>query len=138
MLSLLKIPISLQNSDQLFISALHSYRLKKHNLPKSQTSILCVNRSLELRPLPTLTISADKNNYSMLPGWEKPEMGCIMAVGGAPLAMGCGRGGGPDEMSGGDTPTGRGGRGSGGTPERGAARGGMPGQQWIVQVILGT
>lgn len=57
-------------------------------------------------------------------------MGCIMPVGGAPLAMGCGRGGGPDETSGGDTPTGRGGRGSGGTPERGAAmgaRGGIPG-----------
>lgn len=68
----------------------------------------------------------------MLPGWEKPEMGCIMPVGGAPLAMGCGRGGGPDETSGGDTPTGRGGRGSGGTPERGAvmeAKGGMPGRQ---------
>lgn len=46
--------------------------------------------------------------------------------------MGCGRGGGPDETSGGDTPTGRGGRGSGGTPERGAvmgARGGIPGEQ---------
>lgn len=59
-------------------------------------------------------------------------MGCIMPVGGAPLAMGCGRGGGPDETSGGDTPTGRGGRGSGGTPERGAAmgaRGGIPGER---------
>lgn len=59
-------------------------------------------------------------------------MGCIMPVGGAPLAMGCGRGGGPDETSGGDTPTGSGGRGSGGTPERGAAMGaraGIPGEQ---------
>lgn len=55
-------------------------------------------------------------------------MGCIMPVGGAPLAMGWGRGGGPDETSGGDTPTGRGGRGSGGTPERGAMVG-MPGEQ---------
>lgn len=55
-------------------------------------------------------------------------MGCIMPVGGAPLAMGWGRGGGPDETSGGDTPTGRGGTGSGGTPERGAM-GGMPGEQ---------
>lgn len=66
------------------------------------------------------------------PGWEKPEMGCIMPVGGAPLAMGWGRGGGADETSGGDTPTGRGGRGSGGTPERGGAMeamGGMPGEQ---------
>lgn len=43
--------------------------------------------------------------------------------------MGWGRGGGPDETSGGDTPTGRGGRGSGGTPVRGGAmgaRGGIP------------
>lgn len=63
----------------------------------------------------------------VLPGWEKPEMGCIMPVGGAPLAMGWGRGGGADETSGGDTPTGRGGRGSGGTPESGAAMGGMGG-----------
>ncbi len=58
-------------------------------------------------------------------------MGCIMPVGGAPLAMGWGREGGADETSGGDTPTGRGGRGSGGTPERGAvmeAMGGMPGE----------
>ena len=69
----------------------------------------------------------------MLPGWEKPEMGCIMPVGGAPLAIGWGMGGGADETSGGDTPTGRGGRGSGGTPGRGAgmgagmgAMGGMP------------
>lgn len=56
-------------------------------------------------------------------------MGCIMAVGGAPLAMGWGRGGGADETSGGDTPTGRGGSGSGGTPGREAemgAMGGMP------------
>ena len=69
----------------------------------------------------------------MLPGWEKPEMGCIMPVGGAPLAIGWGMGGGADETSGGATPTGRGGRGSGGTPGRGAgmgagmgAMGGMP------------
>lgn len=66
----------------------------------------------------------------MSPWWEKPGMGCIMAVGGAPLAMGWGRGGGADETRGGDTPTGRGGRGSGGTAVRGAgmgAMGGMPG-----------
>lgn len=69
---------------------------------------------------------------NMLPEWEKPEMGCIMPVGGAPLAIGWGRGGGPDVTSGGDTPTGRGGRGRGGTAERGAAmgaRGGMPGEE---------
>lgn len=64
----------------------------------------------------------------VLPGWEKPEMGCIMPVGGAPLAMGWGSGGWADETSGGDTPTGRGGRGSGGTPEMGGM-GGMPGEQ---------
>lgn len=59
-------------------------------------------------------------------------MGCIMPAGGAPLAMGWGRGGGADETSGGDTPTGRGGRGRGGTLERGAEMGGMggiPGEQ---------
>jgi len=59
---------------------------------------------------------------SPLPGWEKPEMGCIRPVGGAPLEMGGGRGGG-------DTPTGSG--GSGGKPDRGAergGRGGMPGR----------
>lgn len=55
-----------------------------------------------------------------------------MAVGGAPLAMGGGRGGGADETRGGDTPTGRGGRGRGGTPGRGAGMGameGMPGRR---------
>lgn len=50
-----------------------------------------------------------------------------MPVGGAPLAMGCGRGGGADETSGGETPTGRGGKGSGGTPGRGVAMGAMGG-----------
>lgn len=50
-----------------------------------------------------------------------------MPVGGAPLARGGGRGGAADETSGGDTPTGRGGRGSGGTLDRGAERGGMGG-----------
>lgn len=55
-------------------------------------------------------------------------MGCIMPVGGAPLAMGWGRGGGADEISGGETPTGRGGRGSGGMPERGAAMGAIEGK----------
>lgn len=59
-------------------------------------------------------------------------MGCIIPVGGAPLAMGWGRGGGADDTSGGDTPTGRGGRGSGGTPERGAAMGGMGGMGGMV------
>lgn len=61
-------------------------------------------------------------------------MGCIMPVGGAPLAMGWGRGGGADETSGGDTPTGRGGRGSGGTPGREAEMGaieGMPGEKHV-------
>lgn len=61
-------------------------------------------------------------------------MGCMMPVGGAPLAMGWGRGGGADDTSGGDTPTGRGGRGRGGTPERGAvmeAKGGMPADSQI-------
>lgn len=70
----------------------------------------------------------------MSPWWEKPEMGCIMPVGGAPLAMGWGRGGGADEPSGGDTPTGRGGRGSGGTPGREAvmeAIGGIPAENQI-------
>lgn len=55
-----------------------------------------------------------------------------MPVGGAPLAIGWGRGGGPDEMSGGETPTGRGGKGRGGTLVRGAAMGamgGIPGEQ---------
>lgn len=63
-------------------------------------------------------------------------MGGIIAVGGAPLAMGGGRGGGAEETRGGDTPTGRGGRGSGGTTGRGAgmgvgmgAIGGMPGRK---------
>ena len=66
-------------------------------------------------------------------------MGCIMPVGGAPLAMGWGRGGGADETSGGETPTGRGGRGRGGTPGRGAAMGpmggmgGMPGKEEMIQ-----
>lgn len=50
-----------------------------------------------------------------------------MPVGGAPLAMGCGRGGGADETSGGETPTGRGGKGSGGTLGRGVAMGAMGG-----------
>lgn len=65
----------------------------------------------------------------MLPGWGKPDMGCIMAVGGAPLVMGWGKGGGTDETSGGDTPRGRGGRGKGGTAGSGVgigAMGGMP------------
>lgn len=59
-------------------------------------------------------------------------MGGIMAGGGAPLAMGCGRGGGADGTRGGDTPTGRGGRGRGGTTGRGAGMGaieGMPGRK---------
>lgn len=54
-------------------------------------------------------------------GWEKPEIGCIMPVDGAPLAMGGGIEGGPEGTRGGDTPTGRGGRGMGGTPARGGA-----------------
>lgn len=57
-------------------------------------------------------------------------MGCIMPVGGAPLAMGGGRGGGSDETNGGDTPTGRGGRGSGGTGIGAIA--GMPGEKQTV------
>lgn len=44
-----------------------------------------------------------------------------MPVDGAPLAIGGGRDGGPEETRGGDTPTGRGGRGMGGTPARGGA-----------------
>lgn len=51
-----------------------------------------------------------------------------MPVGGAPLAMGGGRGGGADETSGGETPTGRGGSGSGATPGRGAAMGAIGGK----------
>ena len=54
-----------------------------------------------------------------------------MAVGGAPLAIGCGRGGGTDDTRGGDTPTGRGGRGSGGTPDRGAGMGPIPEEKHI-------
>lgn len=75
---------------------------------------------------------SDFNTYftvGMLPGWGKPDMGCIMAVGGAPLVMGWGRGGGTDDTSGGDTPRGRGGRGKGGTAGSGVgigAMGGMP------------
>lgn len=51
-----------------------------------------------------------------------------MPVGGVPLAIGWGRGGGPDAMSGGETPTGSGGKGRGGTPGRGAAMGAMGGK----------
>lgn len=54
-----------------------------------------------------------------------------MPVGGVPLAIGWGRGGGPDVMSGGETPTGSGGKGRGGTPGRGVAMGaigGIPGE----------
>lgn len=52
-----------------------------------------------------------------------------MPVDGAPLAMGGGREGGPEGTRGGDTPTGSGGRGMGGTPARGGAmeaKGGIP------------
>lgn len=63
----------------------------------------------------------------LVPVCEKPEMGCIKPLGGAPLAMGWGSGGGADDTSGGETPTGSGGRGSGGTPERGAEMGAMGG-----------
>lgn len=53
----------------------------------------------------------------LLPGCEKPDMGCIIE--GAPLAIG-GTGGVTDDTKGGDmpipgTPGGRGGRGMGGT-----------------------
>lgn len=54
----------------------------------------------------------------------------MMPVDGAPLAMGGGIEGGPEGTRGGDTPTGRGGIGMGGTPARGGAmeaKGGIPG-----------
>lgn len=61
-----------------------------------------------------------------------------MPVGGAPFRIGGGSGGGAEETRGGDTPTGSGGRGRGGTPGRPAvmeAIGGRPrreysGQSW--------